>query len=73
MTGDDVQSELAKVVEELATWLGVVENGLTGVLEGAGYGKSGALPADAALPPEEEEEDAYEYEAVEEDQVSLEA
>lgn len=43
-TADDVQVELAKVVEDFAQWLGVVESGLSGVLEavahsGAAFGK----------------------------------
>ncbi|KAG8985286.1 hypothetical protein FRB90_004836, partial [Tulasnella sp. 427] len=33
LTGDDVQTELARVVEDLKTWLTVVETGLNGVLE----------------------------------------
>ncbi|KIO25339.1 hypothetical protein M407DRAFT_92790 [Tulasnella calospora MUT 4182] len=33
LTGDDVQTELARVVEDLRTWLTVVETGLNGVLE----------------------------------------
>ncbi|KAG8882992.1 hypothetical protein FRB98_003371 [Tulasnella sp. 332] len=33
LTADDVHGELAKVVEDLSTWLGIVENGLTAVLE----------------------------------------
>ncbi|KAG9002564.1 hypothetical protein FRB95_008445 [Tulasnella sp. JGI-2019a] len=33
LTADDVHGELAKVVEDLATWLGIVESGLSTVLE----------------------------------------
>jgi len=36
LTADDVHGELAKVVEDLATWLGIVETGLTAVLDSVG-------------------------------------
>lgn len=68
MTADDVQVELAKVVEDLAVWLGVVETGLNGVLDAVGQqGKDGLGFAGEA--EEGDVDDSYDFDALDQDHV----
>lgn len=72
LTADDVHGELAKVVEDLATWLGIVESGLTAVLDSVGpttgVSKYGLGP-DIAVSEGEHGlgDDSFEYSGIDED------
>ncbi|KAG8906928.1 hypothetical protein FRB99_005702 [Tulasnella sp. 403] len=74
MTADDVQGELARVVEDLAIWLGVVETGLNGLLDAVAQGSATGKPAMTVEEVGEAEDatvdDSYEFEAVEEEDTS---
>ena len=67
-TADDVQGELAKVVEDLATWLSVVENGLSGVLEGVGYGRNGISADENAEGEYMAVDDSFDFEGEDDEQ-----
>jgi len=70
-SADDVQAELAKVVEDLAIWLGVVESGLTSVLDAVGQASLFGKPAGYAEESEDADpigvDDLYEYEGIDDE------
>jgi len=75
MSAGDVHGELAKVVEDLATWLSVVESGLSGILgavggvNGQGFGpaKDGPVLEERVEGDQSVIDDLYEFEVVDDD------
>jgi len=63
LNADDVHSELVRSVDDLAVWLSVVENGLTGLLEGVSADMANGRGVGEGEFIEEEEEGGFDSEA----------